>query len=322
MSHFISDFKIELQKNKIPYYTKNYLRQLIPAGYYRGLLESKLGEALETADEKLLTRLHYYNKMDSFNPLQENIHSINEFKIFESPKTYRFDLYEYLRYYDPNYRFAFYGRDIIHIPDIPTIVKSRPISDNNQNSVLMKLDKKRHFVFINDPYSFREKKDMLIGRGFMEQPHRIKFMEMYFNHPLCDLGSVSKYEKNTSWIKPKLPISAHLKYKFILSLEGNDVATNLKWIMSSNSLAVMPRPKYETWFMEGTLIPDYHYIEIKDDYSDLEEKVSYYSKNPSAAEVIVANAHTFVSQFKNKKLEDQLSLMVLEKYFKYTNQIG
>ena len=47
----------------------------------------------------------------------------------------------------------------------------------------------------------------------------------------------------------------NLNYKFILAIEGYDVATNLKWIMSSNSLAVMPRPTYATWFMEGTLIP-------------------------------------------------------------------
>ena len=29
------------------------------------------------------------------------------------------------------------------------------------------------------------------------------------------------------------------------------------------SIVIMPKPKYETWFMEGTLIPDYHYIFIK-----------------------------------------------------------
>src|SRR3712207_8514316 len=38
----------------------------------------------------------------------------------------------------------------------------------------------------------------------------------------------------------------------------------------------MPRPRYETWFMEGRLRADYHYIEIADDYSDLEAKLKYY----------------------------------------------
>ena len=41
---------------------------------------------------------------------------------------------------------------------------------------------------------------------------------------------------------PKKTIREHLDYKFIMALEGNDVASNLKWVMSSNSIAVMTRP--------------------------------------------------------------------------------
>ena len=68
-----------------------------------------------------------------------------------------------------------------------------------------------------------------------------------------------------------------LQNKFILCIEGNDVASNLKWAMSSNSLVFMTKkPKFETWFMEGTLIPGHHYVEIKDDYSDMIEKMDYY----------------------------------------------
>ena len=42
--------------------------------------------------------------------------------------------------------------------------------------------------------------------------------------------------------------------------------------MSSNSLCFMPKPKYETWFMEGKLIPNHHYVLIEDDYSNLLEQ--------------------------------------------------
>ncbi|MDE4959522.1 glycosyl transferase family 90, partial [Francisella tularensis subsp. holarctica] len=57
-----------------------------------------------------------------------------------------------------------------------------------------------------------------------------------------------------------LSIQDQIKYKYIVSIEGYDVATNLKWIMNSNSLCFMNKPKYETWFMEGTLIPNHHYV--------------------------------------------------------------
>ena len=89
--------------------------------------------------------------------------------------------------------------------------------------------------------------------------------------------------------------------------------------MSSNSVAVMPKPKYESWFMEGKLIPNYHYILIKDDYSDLEEKLNFYIENPKKASSIIENAHNHVSKFQDQQTEDLLSLMVIDKYFKKTN---
>ena len=113
-----------------------------------------------------------------------------------------------------------------------------------------------------------------------------------------------------------------LQYKFILSIEGNDVATNTKWIMSSNSLCFMTKPKFETWFMEGKLIPNYHYVLINNDYSDLEEKIKYYIDNTEEAEDIIQNANNYTSQFKNKKSEDWLQLKVLERYFDFSGQLG
>ena len=56
-----------------------------------------------------------------------------------------------------------------------------------------------------------------------------------------------------------------------MSLEGIDVATNLKWIMSSNSLCFSPKLRYETWFMEGKLVPGVHFVEVRDDFDDLAE---------------------------------------------------
>lgn len=74
----------------------------------------------------------------------------------------------------------------------------------------------------------------------------------------------------------------------------------------------MLRPKYETWFMEGRLKGDYHYIEIDSNYSNLEEKLNFYIKNPSKAENIIFNANKFVEQFLDKEREDLISLLVLE----------
>ena len=92
--------------------------------------------------------------------------------------------------------------------------------------------------------------------------------------------------------------------------------------MSSNSIAVMPKPKFESWLMEGKLKPNFHYILIKDDFSDLEERLNYYIKNESEAKNIIINANKYIEQFQNKKKEDLISLLILEKYFHYSSQMN
>lgn len=212
--------------------------------------------------------------------------------------------------------------DVTTVPDVPSIVKSRPVYGDNANSVLLNLDKVRHFIFLKDDIPFRKKLDKAIFRlAITHRPHRERFVRMYFGSECCDTGiSTPRPEYPPEWTKPHISMYDHLQYKFILAIEGNDVATNLKWVMSSNSLAVMPRPTYETWFMEGTLIPGYHYVEIRPDYSDLEERMRYYIENPDQAEAIIAHAHEYVDQFRDRRREKIISLLVLYNYFRRTGQ--
>lgn len=310
-----------LKKSKLLYYTKSMLRQLVPGAIYQSALKGKLSAVNQYDKAYLADRVNYYNKLDKIMPVGDKAIALAKMPILKSPKAYNFDTFEHTRYFNKSLKANFLFGDVQHFEEVPTLQKSRPIAGNNPNAILLKLDKKRHFVFIKDSTPFANKKDMMIGRGTVSQPHRIRFWEMYFNHPMFDLGQVNKKGGNPAWLKPKIPISAHLQYKFILSLEGHDVATNLKWIMSSNSIAVMPTPVYETWFMEGRLVPDYHYIHIKSDYSNVEEKLNYYLQHPQAAQAIINNANQYVSQFVDKQREDLLSLLVLEKYFYYTGQI-
>ena len=268
-------------------------------------------------------RVNYYNKIDRDINLSDNVSNLSALKIKNFHRTYFFDSYEFTRYFNPSLKMNFLFGDITHVPDIPSIVKSRPIMNDHKNSVLFKLNKIRHFTYTNDSNEFENKKDMLIGRGAVSKKHkkRSDFYKMYFDNKLCDLGQINSNTDHDHWIKKKISIEAHLKYKFILCIEGVDVATNLKWVMSSNSIAVMAKPKIESWFMESKLVADYHYIEINDDYSNLEEKLNYYINNVDECLKIIENANTYVSQFKDYNREKLISLLVLEKYFIKTLQI-
>ncbi|TKC02919.1 glycosyl transferase family 90 [Pedobacter frigoris] len=308
-----------IKKNKLSYYTVSFIRWVIPAIFYRRQLTKKLAVLNKYDMADVMERVNYYNKLERNIPIGKGSIPVKDLRKFKKPKAYYFDTFEYARYFNPFFRLNLLIGDITYVAGYPTIQKSRPIGKDNANGVLLKLDKHRHFIFLNDQVKFEEKKDVLIGRAAIRQPHRMRFMEMYFNHPMCDLGQVNKSGGNIAWLKPKISITEHLQYKFILSLEGYDVATNLKWIMSSNSIAVMPKPKYETWFMEGCLVPDFHYILIKDDYSDLEERLLYFINHPDKALKIISNANDYVKQFLNKDKEDLISILVLKKYFECTS---
>ncbi len=333
LKKFIESRKFKNSSTK--YFVKElfyYYQPRFLARWCKPDLNAQLARMTESERNEVMRRVNYYNKLEGTVELHDTddvkIHPIGHNKLGvnlnghkKSGSRYVFDSNEYMRFFDQKLRAGFLFGDITTVPDTPTFVKSRPIAGNNANSVVLSLDKKRHFMFVKDTIPFREKRDMLIGRAYVDQPHRYRFWEMYFNHPMCDLGNTKPNNpKHPEWFTKPCTISHHLNFKFILCIEGNDVATNLKWVMSSNSLAVMPPPTYETWFMEGTLIPDYHYVAIKPDYSDLEEKLNYYIQHPEKAEEIIQHAHDYIKPYRNNRLNKLISLLVIDKYFEKTGQ--
>tara|TARA_B100000809_G_scaffold266892_1_gene332613 strand:+ start:6025 stop:6993 length:969 start_codon:yes stop_codon:yes gene_type:complete len=316
------DLLFGYKKIKLFYYLRTYFIHLAPTWYdnwYRKYLKNKFSSAEEI--ETLKNRVRYYNKLQTNKTLEPSAKTIAQLSLKESIKVYYYDTIEYLKYFNKTLKINTLFGDIVHTPNTPTIVKSRPIV-NNENSILLNLNKVRHFLFIKDKTKFCDKKNELTGRGFVNEYKRlrIQFLEKHFTNPLCDVGHTNNFNDN-KWQVDFMSIHQQLKFKFILCWEGNDVATNLKYVMSSNSLAVSTKPKYETWFMEGALIGGVHYVEIKDDFSDLDEKIQYYSTHIEEAEKVIKNANEYTKQFQNKKREDLISILVLEKYFKNTDQV-
>lgn len=237
--------------------------------------------------------------------------------------TYFFDLYPYMRQMPQHLRFHYLAGDVDFETEAPTFVKARPVTNGlATNSVLCRLNSIRHFRFVKDHLAFRDKDNIVVSRNVVQQqPWRSRLLELYCGHPATDFGQINSNEGRAEWVKPFLSIEQQLTHKFIMCIRGHDVATNLKWVMSSNSIAVMPRPTVESWFMEGLLKPDYHYIEIKDDYSDLIEKIEWFISHPKDAEEINHNAHLWVERFRDKRLERIIMSEVVRRYFEQTGQI-
>lgn len=315
----------QTRNNRLFYYLKGFGRAIYPKNLLKidyGKIESKIKDFDE---EKLTERLDYYNQNITPFSLEEWGQRIKDIPLKGSGSMYWLDLMEYARYFPQDYHLAYIFLDVTHVPEVPTLVKSRPIStpeQPNAQSVLYKFCKIRNFRFVDDPTPFREKRDKLIWRGAVYQKHRIQLMEQFFNKsPHIDIGQHNKSgNRNPQWQMPFMTIAEQLQNKFIFSIEGNDVATNTKWGLSSNSLLFMKKPKYETWLMEGRLIPGKHYVELNDDYSDMEEKIEYYIDHPDDAEEIIHNGNLWTDQFTDQHAEVWLGLKILDRYFKFSNQ--
>lgn len=324
------------KNSKVGYYIKAGFRDLLPDKLFSNRLERELETCRKLYDEAYVEdRVNYYCRFNEHRDLGPGAQCIGGLQKRSHGSTYYYDSRELLQWFDPQLRWNYVFGDVRDIPPYPSIVKSRSLkndphavgAEDNSNSVLLKLDKCRHYVFLKDRIPFEKKQDRAIFRGYIGQrPNRLKFCNMYADNSRVDVantlsgGSPFTEEKipNSGNAAPRLSLYEHLDYRYIMALEGNDVASNLRWVMSSNSLAVMPRPTCESWFMEERLVPGVHYIEVKDDYSDLEAQLDYYSSHPDEAKEIARHANEYVNQFRDLRRERYIGLRVLMKYFKLT----
>ena len=224
--------------------------------------------------------------------------------------------------------------------DTPTLVKSR--ARDSKNCVLFKLNPSRHWapcsIAKENDIRFRDKLPAVCWRGVTTglwsddadveiNSSRFHLMKQWsessdsiLNIGLTQfapsvthkLGNKTR-EMINNFLREKLTIGEQLRYRYILSLEGNDVATNLKWIMCSNSIPVMPMPSVECWAMEFTLEPWINFIPIKHDTSDLLEAVSFAEENIKLTRKIRKNNKLMMKKYFKQSSEDILMAEILSR---------
>lgn len=99
---------------------------------------------------------------------------------------------------------------------------------------------------------------------------------------------------NVSLTAPVTTIRRLLEYKAIIMLEGNDVASGLKWALLSQSVVLMPPPMHTSWAMEELLTPWVHYVPLNQNATDVEEKMQWVLNNDNAARRIAERASLWI----------------------------
>jgi len=259
------------------------------------------------------------------------------------PASYVEDLYEVWKRLEAPYKtkkriLVWYPRDRVERFTFPILVKSRVmVQEGNRGSILMKLNTVRHYDRMltvmkkkAKEASFRQKIPQVVwrgaptGSGFKNNipPRSVSRETLLENHchsnsPLINVGLVVKKPNHAVWKKyekEEMSLETMLQYKYLLSVEGNDVATNLKWILASNSLVVMPRPQISSWLIEDALLPYVHYLPVRDDFSDLESQIIWAEKHTKKCEKMIANAHRYLEPFLDEAKEMKLQMNMLKYY--------
>lgn len=146
---------------KLFWFLRSFARYLTPKRLLQSRLDRVLAEAERRPDwEYICRRADYYNKLSPApaTPPREGLRPLGDHKFRRGVKTaYFFDTYEFTRWFSDRLLWNTVPGDVTTVPDVPSIVKSRPICGDNANSVLLNLDKVRHFIFLRDDIRFREK---------------------------------------------------------------------------------------------------------------------------------------------------------------------
>lgn len=148
--------------------------------------------------------------------------------------------------------------------------------------IIWKLATHRHYEKLYEVYEtdtpWEDKRDCGIFRGQLtgsrdgydktlsdeENCLRLKRCRLVYNHgnsTLIDAGLTSTRGRlpdvlnGVTLVGEKIDIGDIMKCKGIIMIEGNDVASGLKWALLSQSVVLMSAPKHTSWAMEELLKP-------------------------------------------------------------------
>ena len=184
--------------------------------------------------------------------------------------------------------------------------------------IIWKLQVRRHW----DPLELTRKKDIpweqkrlgALWRGDFTGVHvqgtqeelclgnqRCRFVLDHANSTLVDAGLTNGLGllntgniRGTQVLKDRVTTKQIQQYKVIISMEGNDVASGLKWGLLSTSVVLMPAPTRTSWAMEELLEPWVHYIPVFSNGSNVEKRIRWVGENDEKARRIAERGRLFI----------------------------
>ncbi len=276
-------------------------------------------------------RIKFYIGKAWTNQEPPNIHFSlfdNPFKIDEqSPSRFHYDE-DIVRYYQlsENKTLWFCCGDQPYVGrNYPVLVKTRDTFNKQSTGIIANLNKKRHWTMhSSSDIIWEDKKSNVFWRGAdtghnMHFNERINFVEKYFNVYDVAFSDYSQNIKTHSplykkeWLKGFSGVSEFLEYKYLPVIDGNDKSSSLNWILASNSVPIMPSPRYHSWLCEHLLQPYTHYVPVKRDFSNLGKVLDWCLNNDSKCKEIAKNGKNFMMNFSDQDQESYIEKEIINR---------
>lgn len=192
----------------------------------------------------------------------------------------------------------------------------------------------KEILCLNDQSLWKQKKEVAFWRGASSKALRFNLCEMSLKYnDLIDAGFVEdvnerkikelkdwkKYDSYNSLRKPRASFWEQLEYKYLPVLDGVMCTyPGYQWRLLSNCTVLKQDSGEVQWFYSA-LKPYEHYVPLKEDMSDMLDRIKWAKENDPLCENIAKKATLFV--LNNLTIEDGYVYLyeVLRSYAKYQN---
>jgi len=276
--------------------------------YLGGNKKISVPENIGTQGYDIPLKLNFEMYRSKFSKIHPNTH-------------YPIDVIRYLNYVKDKSLYIQCGDSCFSGGKWPVMVKVRD-TRNNSNGVVVNFESTRHigasFEYPDPPWGSKVNECVWRGVDTGWNGDRLQFVRKYgsthnvgFSQFVQDaIESPNLYCQEMK--KPKLTIPNMKMYKYLPVIDGNDKSSSLGWIMASNSVPVMPRPRFHSWVCEPWMEAGVHYVEVKADWSDFADRLEWCKAHDDECKKIAENGKIFMMQFMNQTQETYIEQKLSE----------